>query len=249
MSAPPGRSATVTSLSGRVNALKFMQRASPSSSSSFSSSSPSTPSKPRVSRRSQLASPSPSAGASPAPSISESSALGGEAEEEQWSLSPAAIAKLRAKAQGKNIQQKNADALPIISQEAGFDAWLITREKDSVVAEEEKKPNARQTFGKLGKNKQDDNDEEEGQSRKRSRSNNHNNKDEDDGGLEPDFGSASQDEKSKPSKGFVKPGSLKSENPSASKKAKKNTGGKKDQDKVVFARKRGGKLGISGGGR
>ncbi|SPO31020.1 uncharacterized protein UTRI_05342_B [Ustilago trichophora] len=243
MSAPPGRSATVTSLSGRVNALKFMQRASPSTSSS----SPSTPSKPSTSRTPQVASPSPSTGTSPAPSIPGSPALGGAAEEEQWSLSPAAIAKLRAKAHGKSSQQKKEEALPTISQEAGFDAWLISREKESSAAAQEKKLNARQTFGKLGKNKEDDNDEDEGESKKRSRSNH--NRDNNDDGLEPDFESASEDEKPKPSKGFVKPGSLKSESPSASKKAKKNTPGKKDQDKVVFARKRGGKLGISGGSR
>lgn len=232
MSAPPGRSATVHSLSGRVNALKFMQRASPSSTPTKSTTStlPSTPATP----------------ASPSTSVPASPSIGGE--DEQWSLSPAAIARLRAKAQG---QSKNVG--PTIEQEAGFDAWLITREKEAQSSEERgAKTSSRQTFGKLGKQKEDDDEED---SKKRSRG-------ADDGeGEEPDFDEdESEDEKPR---GFVKPGSLSKSNkakrsekqeqapsPSSSKKARKDKGkGGKDQDKVVYARKRGGKLGISGGGR
>ena len=117
-----------------------------------------------------------------------------------------------------------------IEQEAGFDAWLITREKQEATAGS--KGNQRQTFGKLGKQKEE---EEEEDSKKRSRASDE---------EEPDF--ESEDEKQ--SKGFIKPGSSKSKkdeaSPSGNKKVKH---GKKDQDKVVFARKRGGKQGISGG--
>ncbi|SJX64603.1 uncharacterized protein SRS1_15420 [Sporisorium reilianum f. sp. reilianum] len=229
MSAPPGRSATVTSLSGRVNALKFMQRASPSS----------TPTKPTASTsRTPLASPSPATPASLAPSLPGSPFAGATADEEQWSLSPAAIARLRARAAGSG----NVGKGPTISQDAGFDAWLISQEAPKEV--KEGKASQRQTFGKLGKLKQEG-DEEQLDSKKRSRGSN-----DAEEGLEPDFESEESEEE-KP-KGFVKPGSLKKskkggkqESPSA-KKAKKNGAGK-DQDKVVFARKRGGKLGISGG--
>ena len=249
MSAPPGRSATVTSLSGRVNALKFMQRASPASTPTKSTTASTSASTSRT-----PASPSPAA--SPAPSVPGSPAVGG-AEEEQWALSPAAIAKLRAKAQANTQSSKNnTAAAPTISHEAGFDAWLITREKQTAAADS--KPTSRQTFGKLGKQKEDDEDdnekEDEGESKKRSRS-----KHED--GLEPEFDSADSDDgedarssKGK-GKGFVKPGTwaksgTQDASPSAAKKAKKNAGSRsKDQDKVVFARKRGGKPGISGGGR
>ena len=250
MSAPPGRSATVTSLSGRVSALKFMQRASPSTSS--------TPTKSTASSsRTPLGSPSPAA-SSPAPCIPGSPAFGAAAaEEEQWSLSPAAIARLRAKATGSNRGNKTkATDVPTISQEAGFDAWLITREKEQPSeATNPGRTSQRQTFGKLGKQKQGQDDEREEQdSKKRSRGQQD---DEDDQTLEPDF---DESEKEEEPKGFVKPGSLsaksthnkKSNNQQqdsrSQKKHKKHDRGK-DQDKVVFARKRGGKPGISGGGR
>ena len=126
MSVPQSsRSATVTGLSGRVSALKFMQRASPSSSPS------NTPTK--ASQSTPLASPSP------APSAPGSPAVGNE--EEQWTLSPAAIAKLRGK---RKVDKK--EGVKIV-QEAGFDAWLIGQEK-------EQEGGSRQTFGSLGKRKQ-----------------------------------------------------------------------------------------------
>ncbi|TKY88863.1 hypothetical protein EX895_002104 [Sporisorium graminicola] len=252
MSAPPGRSATVTSLSGRVNALKFMQRASPSSTSN-------TPTKPTASSsRTPLASPSPAtaAAASPSPSVP-GSPFGGAVDEEQWSLSPAAIAKLRAKAsrpETASVQKKG----PTISQEAGFDAWLITREKQVPGDSASSRTSQRQTFGKLGKQKQEADEDQD--SKKRSRGQHDDNDDDEDNaeGLEPDFESGESEQESP--KRFVKPGSLSNgknkdkrsdkqhqESPSA-KKPKKNGAGK-DQDKVVFARKRGGKPGISGGGR
>lgn len=132
----------------------------------------------------------------------------------------------------------------MIEQEAGFDAWLISTKEVS---------SSRQTFGSFGKQEQD---EEEEKKKKRSRGQ------ADDGGEEPDFDEQESEEETP--KGFVKPGSLGNKSkqnkgseskervgsPSSSKKARKDKGrGGKDQDKVVYARKRGGKLGISGGGR
>ncbi|SPO47587.1 uncharacterized protein PSANT_05275 [Moesziomyces antarcticus] len=130
MSAPPGRSATVTALSGRVHALKFMQRGSPSTPSKTTSETPATPSTP--------ASPSPAA--SPAPSVpgSPAAAFG---QDEQWSLSPAAIARIRA-----NAKTPTAKAGPVISHEAGFESWLIKR-----TGAEQPAANQRLTFGKIGK--------------------------------------------------------------------------------------------------
>ncbi|KAJ9474919.1 hypothetical protein PHBOTO_004789 [Pseudozyma hubeiensis] len=245
MSAPPGRSATVTSLSGRVSALKFMQRASPSSSPSSAANTPVKSSQP-ASPASPLSTPGPSTSTL----IPGSPSFG--AEEEQWSLSPAAIARLRAKAQG---QSQKVEAKGVrISQEAGFDAWLIEREKHPTSGEG-KKQSARQTFGKLGKQKDEDEEQESKQdSKKRSRGS------KEEQGQEPDFEESEdsdEEEENKP-KRFVKPGSIKGksgakksegDSPSSNKKAKKNAKAGKDQDKVVFARKRGGKLGISGGGR
>lgn len=196
------------------------------------------------------------------------------AQDERWSLSPAAIAKLRAQAQANQPQTKTSNQhkkAPTvnISQEAGFDAWLITREKESLVDQaKEQRVASRQTFGRLGKKQTDDEEQpqeaegEEG-SKKRSRSSKSDNpvqdQDQDDSdGLEPDFDS--QDEASRPTKraSFIKPGSLSKanskENPSPSPSAKKSkryetsANKTKDPDTVVFARKRGGKPGISGGG-
>ncbi|SNX87103.1 uncharacterized protein MEPE_05813 [Melanopsichium pennsylvanicum] len=246
MSTPSGRSATVTSLSGRVNALKFMQRASPSSPSS-------SPSKPTASTSATctLASPSPAA-ASPALA---SSTFGGEASEENWSLSTAAIAKLRAKATGQLQTNKQVKQGPTISQEAGFDAWLIGRE-DLENSSSATKQSSRQTFGKLDK-RRDDVPEGQEQEESRKPSIKIDNDDKEKGEqatLEPDFESDTE----KPRKtDFVKPGSIKNDSAShkrlrqdasssATKKAKKGRHSK-DHDKVVFARKRGGKLGISGG--
>ncbi|KAJ1019850.1 hypothetical protein NDA13_006073 [Ustilago tritici] len=236
VSAPPGRSATVTSLSGRVNALKFMQRASPSSTPTKASNSTASNTAASTSHT-PLASPSlaASASGSPAPFGATEGAV-----EEQWSLSPAAIARLRAKATGSKEKKKETTG-PEISQQAGFDAWLITRDQPTSVAG---KGDSRQTFGKLGKNKEEDPDDTEpGSSKKRSRT--------DEGeGLEPDFDSASNSSEADELKGFVKPGTLqgarkqqRQSSPSSAKQAR--SGGKKDQDKVVFARKRGGKAGIS----
>lgn len=222
MSGPPGRSATVTSLSGRVNALKFMQRASNSSSTSSPASTPSKPNAPSSSHSTPRASPTPASPAAGSGTTAET--------EEQWTLSPAAIDKLRA----KNQNSRKEKGGPRIVQEAGFDAWLITREK-------EQQGGSRQTFGSLAKRR-----EEDEESKKRARE-------------EPDFEHSDNDEscseeEEKSAKGFVKPGDFSkkkskkqvdSDPPARGKKA--NQGGKKDQDKVVFARKRGGKAGISGG--
>lgn len=141
-----------------------------------------------------------------------------------------------------------------ISQEAGFDAWLIEREKQPTSGEG-KKQSARHTFGKLGKQK-DENEEQESKqdSKKRARGS------KEEHGQEPDFDESedSDEEEQEQPKGFVKPGSITGksgakksggDSSSSNKRAKKNAKAGKDQDKVVFARKRGGKLGISGGGR
>lgn len=249
MSAPPGRSATVTSLSGRVNALKFMQRASASASSSTSSSSPSSPSTPAKASTQTipLASPSPAQPGSPSVSVPGSPSLAA-AEEDQWTLAPAAIAKLRAKAAGHKREGVK------ISQEAGFDAWLIEREKKQPEAGQSQGQGRgqRQTFGSLKKRPQEDDEEQQGQGVKKRSKAPHDTQD----GLEPEFQESEESEVEQKPKGFVKPGSVKKQqkqggSPSGSKKAKKNSsqGSSKDQDKVVYARKRGGKLGISGGGR
>ncbi|GAC94877.1 hypothetical protein PHSY_002450 [Pseudozyma hubeiensis SY62] len=221
-----------------------MQRASPSSSPSSAANTPVKSSQP-ASPASPLSTPGPSSSTL----IPGSPSFG--AEEEQWSLSPAAIAKLRAKARG---QSQKAEAKGVsISQEAGFDAWLIEREKQPTSGEG-KNQSARQTFGKLGKQKDEDEEREGKQdSKKRARGT------KEEHGQEPDFEeSEDSDEELENPKGFVKPGSIKGkkdekkregDSSSPNKKAKKNAKAGKDQDKVVFARKRGGKLGISGGGR
>lgn len=251
MSAPPGRSATVTSLSGRVNALKFMQRASPSSS-------PSTPSRPTAAAAA-TATASPSPAASPSASIPGSPSIGaGAIEEEQWSLSPAAIANLRAKAQGQSHPtDKERSNAPRIEQEAGFDAWLINREtqqQQQQTSGSGRRTGHRQTFGVLGKRKQDQNGQEEQEEQEPTSDNRSKGRDRDQAEAEADSLS-DEGAENQSATGFVKPGSLKKgdrkseASASASKRAKKSAGPSKDQDKVVYARKRGGKLGISGGGR
>lgn len=203
MSVPQSsRSATVTGLSGRVSALKFMQRASPSS--------PSTPTKP--SSQSAAASPSP------APSAPGSPAVGNE--EEQWTLSPAAIAKLRGKKKADKKERVK------IVQEAGFDAWLINQEK-------EQEGGSRQTFGSLGKRKQTAEEEERLREEPDFEEEGEEVEETPKGFLKP--GSLSKRSKQE------------SSSDSGSKKAKK---GGRDQDQVVSVRKgRGGKAGISGGRR
>lgn len=269
MSAPPGRSATVTSLSGRVNALKFMQRATASSASSAASASNTRTESSTASQRTPPASRSP-ATTSPSASIRASPLLGA-AEEEQWSLSPAAIAKLRTRAQAQAQAQSQSQSQsqshqsttqepkrPKIYQEAGFDAWLIEREKQ-LSDEATNRINQRHTFGQLGKQQggDEDEDEDEGEdeeqdSRKRPRG-----QTDDEQGQESE---ESEEQGSQPR--FVKPGSLGKRSKSNTKhiangspdslsnkanKGKRRTSN--DQDKVVFTRKRGGKPGISGGGR
>lgn len=263
MSAPPGRSATVTSLSGRVNALKFMQRATASSASSAASASNTRTESSTASQRTPPASRSP-ATTSPSASIRASPLLGA-AEEEQWSLSPAAIAKLRPRAQAQAQSQSQSQShqsttqepkRPKIYQEAGFDAWLIEREKQ-LSDEATNRINQRHTFGQLGKQQGGDKDEDEGEdeeqdSRKRPRG-----QTDDEQGQESE---ESEEQGSQPR--FVKPGSLGKRSKSNTKhiangspdslsnkanKGKRRTSN--DQDKVVFTRKRGGKPGISGGGR
>lgn len=202
MSAPPGRSATVTALSGRVHALKFMQRGSPSTPSKTTSETPATPSTP--------ASPSPAA--SPAPSVpgSPAAAFG---QDEQWSLSPAAIARIRA-----NAKTPTAKAGPVISHEAGFESWLIKR-----TGAEQPAANQRLTFGKIGKTNTVGTEPE----------------------VEADESRAASDEDEQKGERFLKPGSSKRSAQAEGKAAKKQR--RRGEDKVVIARKRGGKPGISGG--
>lgn len=269
MSTPSqGRSVTVTGLSGRVQALKFMQRGSAAGTSSSTPSAPtsatSTPFKQTTSGHSTPA----SGQASPALSPSTPTAAGNFGQEdEQWSLSPAKISQLTAHVRPKAPQSAGTPVSPAkIEHEAGFEAWLLSRERESSRSASES-TNTRQTFGSFkasapaatsesGKKRSRDLTEEEARTEP---------------GLDVDEDSEDNDEVlsleegSNPSRsqtspgkknGFIKPGSLqnngshKGKHPSSSpssstKKAK--TGKKKDQDRVVYTRKRGGKQGISGG--
>ncbi|PWY98137.1 hypothetical protein BCV70DRAFT_218966 [Testicularia cyperi] len=273
MSTPSGRSATVTGLSGRVQALKFMQRggaASPSTTPGRASPSHSLPSSPSTpARQLQIGTASLSGAASPVESrtASPAPALPGAAEDEQWSLSPAKIAQLRAHA-NKSASNSTPAAISVSSahiyHEAGFDAWLIERQKSESDSSASRLSTSghRQTFGSLDKKDREP-------SKKRTRS-----EEDQDPNTEPDFDfeeSFDEDEdkdevdaesskrkksgsgKTNGKQGFVKPGTLGKgrleQSPSGAKKNKtqSRSSKSKNEDKVVYARKKGGKKGISGG--
>ncbi len=70
-------------------------------------------------------------------------------QDEQWSLSPAAIARIRA-----NAKTPAPKAGPVISHEAGFESWLIKHTGQQPAA------NQRLTFGKIGKTNSTDTEPE-----------------------------------------------------------------------------------------
>lgn len=259
------RSITVTGLSGRVQALKFMQRGSAAGATSSTPSAPtsatSTPARQATSGYSTPA----SGQTSPAPHTPAASGSYGQ-EEEQWSLSPAKISQLTAKAQVKALQNASKPASPAkIEHEAGFEAWLLSRERNSANTSSESgaTTNTRQAFGSFkapvasetGAKRSRDHTEEE--SRTEPEFDIDEDSEDDDEVLSLEEGSKPpQDKKLRRKNGFIKPGALQNSGNKSGKRssstpspsAKKSKSAKtRDQDRVVYTRKRGGKQGISGG--
>lgn len=263
MSTPSqGRSVTVTGLSGRVQALKFMQRGSTASSSGTST--PSTPSTPikHAGTTSGHSTPAQTSSAPLSPTLTASPAAAAPSyapDEEQWSLSPAKISQLTAKAKAQNRHTATTSAVPSanIEHEPGFETWLLDRERPS-----SRSTNTRQTFGsfKLAASTDSPTASEAGKKRARDQSDEPSlgidrlsQSEEEDKVLskDPDVGRGKKSQKN----GFIKPGSLQNTSKSGGKtpsspasKASQNfqSGKAKDQDRVVYTRKRGGKQGISG---
>ncbi len=115
-------------------------------------------------------------------------------------------------------QDAHSQSGPVISHEAGFESWLIKR-----TGAEQPAANQRLTFGKIGKTNTAGTEPE----------------------VEADESRAASDEDEQKGERFLKPGSSKRSAQAEGKAAKKQR--RRGEDKVVIARKRGGKPGISGG--